>query len=295
MASVLQLPAELWLHVFKFLSWRDRLSMRLTCSHFRGLLDKSSSLWREFSLVLRDFSRYNRQFWHSLAQRHISSVSVRSGRRKQLRQLFTWLPALHALRLDEWTEGGVTELKLFHRLQRLSITSCSTPLKNLDFLLPLSHQLTKLCVCNVQLTCPPSYLSSTISQLTCLTSLVLHHNGNLRVPTLGGILTHLTELKHLSWSMITYKTLSHDFFSPAHLSGKQVTLIGCHPQAVSVCPIGGHALAVFAGFLPSSLLSLTLCVDLQPEDLQVVSRRAPHLEQLHLEPWICYLTNCWFP
>ncbi|XP_029349084.1 uncharacterized protein LOC115035425 [Echeneis naucrates] len=330
MASVLQLPAELWLHVFKFLSWRDRLSMRLTCSHFRGLLDKSSSLWREFSLVLRDFSRYNRQFWHSLAQRHISSVSVRSGRRKQLRQLFTWLPALHALRLDEWTEGGVTELKLFHRLQRLSITSCSTPLKNLDFLLPLSHQLTKLCVCNVQLTCPPSYLSSTISQLTCLTSLVLHHNGNLRVPTLGGILTHLTELKHLSWSMITYKTLSHDFFSPAHLSGggalklTDLQLLNydavvtqevlqplsclhslsifhlysvpgpiCHlqtwltslPQLRSLSVHGGHALAVFAGFLPSSLLSLTLCVDLQPEDLQVVSRRAPHLEQLHLEPW----------
>lgn len=53
----------------------------------------------------------------------------------------------------------------------------------------------------------------------------------------------------------------------------------------SLCPIGGHPLAAYADFLPPSLLSLTLCVDLQPEDLQVVSHRAPHLEHLHLEPW----------
>lgn len=52
-----------------------------------------------------------------------------------------------------------------------------------------------------------------------------------------------------------------------------------------LCPIGGHPLAAYANYLPSSLLSLTLCVDLEPEDLQVVSLRVPHLEYLHLEPW----------
>lgn len=52
-----------------------------------------------------------------------------------------------------------------------------------------------------------------------------------------------------------------------------------------VCPTGGHPLAAYADFLPSSLLSLTLSVDLQTEDLQVVSARAPNLEHLHLEPW----------
>ncbi|XP_071354379.1 uncharacterized protein [Trachinotus anak] len=330
MTSVLQLPAELWLQVFSFLSWRDKLSVRCTCSHFRHLLDKSSSLWRGFSLLLRDFSRYNRPFWRSLAQRHVGSVSVRSGKRKHLRQLSTWLPALLALRLDDWTEGGINELKLFHRLQHLSITSCSTPLKNLEFLFPLSHQLTKLSLCNVKLTCPSSHLLAAISQLTRLSSLVLHHDGSLRVPTLSGILTHLTELKQLSWTMITYRTLSHDFFSPTRLSGGNALQLSdlqllnydavvtqevlqplsrlhslsifhlysvpgptCHlqtwltslPQLCNLSVHGGHPLAVYADFLPSSLLSLTLCVDLQPEDLQVVSVRAPHLEQLHLEPW----------
>uniref|UniRef100_A0A7N8YJH5 F-box domain-containing protein n=1 Tax=Mastacembelus armatus TaxID=205130 RepID=A0A7N8YJH5_9TELE len=46
MTSVLQLPAELWLQVFSFLPWRDKLSVRCTCRHFRHLLDKSCHLWR---------------------------------------------------------------------------------------------------------------------------------------------------------------------------------------------------------------------------------------------------------
>lgn len=218
--SALQLPAELWLQVFSFLCWKDKLSVRCTCSRFRDLLDKSRPLWRGFSVILRHFSRYNRPFWRSLAQRHVGSVLVRSGKRKHLKQLAIWLPALDALHLDDWREGGVNELKLFRWLQRLSITSCSTPLKNVNFLFPLSHQLTQLSLCNVQLTCPASHLLATLSQLTRLTSLLLHHDGSLRVPTLSGILTHLTDLKYLSWTMITYKTLSPDFFTPAHLTGK---------------------------------------------------------------------------
>lgn len=54
---------------------------------------------------------------------------------------------------------------------------------------------------------------------------------------------------------------------------------------MSAYSIGGHPLASYADFLPTSLLSLTLCVDLQPNDLRVVSARAPQLEHLHLEPW----------
>ncbi|KAM8737655.1 uncharacterized protein AB9X84_022643 isoform 1-T1 [Acanthopagrus schlegelii] len=331
MTSVLQLPAELWLQVFSFLSWRDKLSVRCTCSHFRHLLDKSRPLWRGFHVVLRQFSRYNHPFWRSLAQRHVGIVSVRSGKRKHLKQLSTWIPALDALGLDDWREGGIDELKLFQRLQRLSITNSSIPLKNFNFLSPVSHQLTQLSLCNVQLTCPASQLLASVSQLTRLTSLLLHHDGSLSIPNPSSVLTHLTKLKHLSWTMITYKTLSHDFFDPGHhtaggsaLQLSDLQLLNydavvthealqplsclrslsifhlysvpgptCHlqtwlmalPQLRSLSVHGGHPLAVYADILPSSLLSLTLCVDLQPEDLQVVSHRAPHLQHLHLEPW----------
>ncbi|KAM7375639.1 hypothetical protein PAMP_005434 [Pampus punctatissimus] len=229
---------------------------------------------------------------------------------------------------DDWRDGVVDELKLFQQLRHLCVTSCYTPMKSLNFLLPLSHHLTQLSICNVQLTCPASHLVVAISQLTRLTSLLLHHDGSLRVPTLSSVLIHLTELKHLSWTMITYRTLSHDFFfSPAGDGGLQLSDLQllnydamvtqevlqplsclhslsifhlysvpgpiCHmqtwltalPHLYSLNVHGGHPLAAYADLLPSSLISLTLCVDLQPEDLQVVSLRVPHLEHLHLEPW----------
>uniref|UniRef100_A0A3B5LGX0 F-box domain-containing protein n=1 Tax=Xiphophorus couchianus TaxID=32473 RepID=A0A3B5LGX0_9TELE len=45
MTTALQLPNELWLQVFSFLSWKDKLSMRCTCSHFKQLLDECRPLW----------------------------------------------------------------------------------------------------------------------------------------------------------------------------------------------------------------------------------------------------------
>lgn len=226
MTSLLQLPAELWLQVFSFLSWRDKLRLRCTCSHFRSLVDTCPCLWRGFGLVLQNFSRFTPQFWRSLAQRQVSRVQVRSGKRKHLQQLAAWLPALQALRLDGWLEGGVADLKPFRQLRRLALTSCSAPLKSLNFLLPV-RQLTQLSLCNVQLTCAAAHLAAAITQLTRLTALQLHHDGSQHVPTPGAVLPHLAELTHLSWTMITYKTLPLDFFSPAHLAGKCWFICAC--------------------------------------------------------------------
>ncbi|XP_036928625.1 uncharacterized protein im:7136021 isoform X4 [Acanthopagrus latus] len=190
MTSVLQLPAELWLQVFSFLSWRDKLSVRCTCSHFRHLLDKSRPLWRGFHIVLQQFSRYNHLFWRSLAQRHVGIVSVRSG-------------------------GSALQL---------------SDLQLLNYDAVVTHEA--------------------LQPLSCLRSLSIFHLYSVPGPT-----CHLQ-----TWLMAL-------------------------PQLRSLSVHGGHPLAVYADILPSSLLSLTLCVDLQPEDLQVVSHRAPHLQHLHLEPW----------
>ncbi|CAG5866945.1 unnamed protein product, partial [Menidia menidia] len=328
MAPARRLPEELWLRVFGLLSWRDKLSVRCTCRFFRSLLDAAGPLWRGFGVVLRDLARYDRSFWRSLAQRRVRVASLRGGQRKDLKQLSTWLASLTALRLDGWREGSIQELRQFGQLQRLSVTSCSRPLMDLNFLSGLSHRLTQLSLCNVQLTCTASHLLASVAQLTSLSSLLLHHDGSLRTPALSSVLARLTGLRQLSWTMITYRTLSQDFFRPAHdeskHTGKNLQLLdydaavtpdvlrplshlqslsvyhlysvpgpACHlqtwlsslPQLRSLSVHGGHPLAAYADFLPSSLLSLTLCVDLQPDDLRVVSLRAPHLQYLHLEPW----------
>lgn len=95
-SGVLRVQGFLWLQVFSVLSWGDKLNVRCTCAHFRCLLDKSRPLWRGFCLVLKDFSRCNAPFWRSLAQRRVDVVGLRSGKRKHLKQLATWLPALVA-------------------------------------------------------------------------------------------------------------------------------------------------------------------------------------------------------
>ncbi|KAM9842683.1 uncharacterized protein ACBR49_014073 isoform 2-T2 [Aulostomus maculatus] len=303
--SPLQLPAELWLQVFNFLSWRDKLSVRCTCAYFRKVLDASRPHWYGFCVVLRKLSRYNRPFWRSLAQRHIGTVSLRSGKRKYLRQVSAWLPALHTLHLEDWTDSSIDELKLFHQLQHLCITSCSAPLKSFDFLFPLSQHLSQLSICNVQYTCPSSHLLATISQLTRLTSLCLHHDGSQRFPAPCGVLKHLKELRHLSWTMITYRTLSPDFFSSTHLidehpTGLQLSDLQLLDYDATVTlevlqPLSHlSSLSIFHLYsVPGPTCHLQTWLMALPHlrhlsvhaDLQTVSLRAPQLETLHLEPW----------
>ncbi|XP_076013138.1 uncharacterized protein LOC143005669 [Genypterus blacodes] len=328
--SALKLPEEMWLHVLSFLPWGDKLSVRGTCRHFRDLLDKSRPLWRGFSVVLRHFALYNRRFWGSLSSRQVSCVLLCYGRRKQLRQLAKWLPAVTALGLSQWRDGDADELKLFSRLDRLAITSCCVPMKSVDFLRPLSKQLTQLSVCNIWLSCPPPVFLAAVSQLTRLTSLTFHHDGRLQVEAaaVSSTLSLLPVLRRLSWQMISYKTLPEDFFSPAHsadvLALSSLELLNydatvtpealrplsrlqslsifhlysvpgstCHlrtwlmslPQLSSLSIHGGHPLGVYVNFLPASLSSLMLNMDLEAEDLQVVARRLPGLQHFHLEPW----------
>ncbi|XP_029686494.1 uncharacterized protein isoform X2 [Takifugu rubripes] len=299
---VSQLPEELWLHVFSFLPWKDKLNVRCTCSDFKQLLDKSRPLWRGFSLVLRHFSQYNRSFWHSLAQRHISRVAVCSGKRKHLRQLSVHLPALDSLRLDDWRSDGVDDLKLFHLLRRLSITNSCNQLKNVDSLFLLRHQLTQLSLCKVTFACSAPHILTAISQLTSLTLLRLHHDGSLRVPTLSGFLPHLPRLKHLSWTMIAYKTLPGDFFfSPAQPTGfralqlSELQLLN-YDAAVTqeVLQPLSHLknLSIFHLYsvpgptchLQTWLASLQQLCSLSVHGGHCLAE-APHLEHLHLEPW----------
>lgn len=217
----LTLPSELWLQVFSFLSWGDKLNVRCTCVYFRQLLDRSRPLWRGYSVALWNFSRYNQRFWRSLRERNIRSVQLRAGRRKHLKQMCTWLPQLEALQLHDWRDTSADELKLLGQLQQLHITSCSTSLRRFDFLFPLCEQLTQLSICNVQLTCPPPHLLAAISQLTRLTSLLLHHDGSVHFPSPSHVLTHLPLLTQLSWTTTTYKMLTVDFFSRDQQPGER--------------------------------------------------------------------------
>ncbi|XP_029900371.1 uncharacterized protein LOC115354228 [Myripristis murdjan] len=325
-----RLPDELWLQVFCFLSVRDKLSVRATCRHFLQLLDGCCGLWRDFCVVLSHFSAYNRPFWRSLARRRVDSVVLRRARRKHLKQLALWLPDVGGITIDGWSEAGADELRRFARLRRLAVSGCVRPLRVLDFLLPLSQQLTQLSVCNVRLACSAADFVVAASTMTRLTSLLFHHDGSQSVPLAAfHALLRLPDLQHLSWEMITYKTLPQDFFSPAPPAGGALRLSSlqllnydtvvsqevlrplsrlrslsvyhlysvpgptCHlqtwlsalQQLSSLSVHGGHPLGAYADFLPASVRSLMLCVDMTAADLRALGMKLPELQCLHLEPW----------
>lgn len=48
---------------------------------------------------------------------------------------------------------------------------------------------------------------------------------------------------------------------------------------------GGHPLGAYADFLPTSIRSLMLCVDMTATDLRALGMKLPELQCLHLEPW----------
>ncbi|XP_013877184.1 uncharacterized protein LOC106526985, partial [Austrofundulus limnaeus] len=112
----------------------------------------------------------------------------------------------------------------------------------------------------------------------------------------GGASLQLSELQLLNYDAVVTPDVLKPLTNLRSLSVFHLYSVPgptCHLQTwlssvqelVSLSVHGGHPLAAYANFLPASLLSLTLCVDLQPEDLQVVSSRAPDLQHLHLEPW----------
>ena len=84
-------PPEVWIHVFSFLSKKDKHSVRSCCTYFKRLVDHPS-LWKEDAVGLKNLSSYTLQFWELLRRRRISRVSVSDGSSEEWEQLGKWLP-----------------------------------------------------------------------------------------------------------------------------------------------------------------------------------------------------------
>ncbi|KAM4624697.1 uncharacterized protein ACJ7VT_003240 [Polymixia lowei] len=209
------LPEEVWIQVFGFLTTREKHNVRTSCRYFKDVVDRHSCLWRDLSVVLSRFSSYNRQMWVTLRRRNVSSVVVRDGKKKNLKQLALSLPSLSTIAIENWSEESL-ELKQFSTLRRLAFYYSPCPLDISRALVPLSLQVTQLSVCNVKLRSPVVDFISTVSKMVHLTSLLYHHDGSQRIPlrAFHCLMNSLPKLKHLSWEMIAYKTLPEDFFNP---------------------------------------------------------------------------------
>ena len=212
------LPEEVWIHAFTFLSTRDKHSVRATCRYFREVLDKNVYLWKNFSVVLNDFSRYNRGFWRTLACRNVRTVVLRESKKKDVRTLPDALQCVTGVAVDCWSEPQhLAPLARFSRLTSLSFHNSQCPLDLCPVLQLLALQVTRLSVCNVKLRSPAAQFIGTVSKMRNLTQFVHHHDGTERIPlrAFHDLLSGLSGLQHLSWEMVAHRSVSDNFFTPA--------------------------------------------------------------------------------
>lgn len=201
----LLLPAEVWNHVFGYLSAADKTSVRASCKCFKKLVDHGS-LWKDWSVVL-DFRHpaYNSQFWSTLRRRKVTSVVMKSSKAKNWKRLALSLPALTTVVIDHCSQVSFDCLKDFPQLKRLAIRSSSS-LVMLDVSMVCHpQQLTHLSMCDVLFpnTSMGSFVSA-VTRFTNLTSLVCHHVGIIgeTISMIHSILSCLPKLKHLSLSIL---------------------------------------------------------------------------------------------
>ncbi|GAA6222261.1 uncharacterized protein LOC116034418 [Lates japonicus] len=286
----LQLPSEVWNHVFGYLSAADKLNVRASCKYFKKLVDHGS-LWKDWAVVLSfQNGSYNSQFWATLRRRKVTSVVVRSTKAKDWKQLAQSLPALTTVVMDQSSQKSLECLKDFPHLKRLAIrNSCTSVLLDTSTV-SKPQQLTHFSICDVAF---PSRavggVISAVSHFTNLTSLVCHQVGVLEdtILMVHSILSHLPKLKHLSLSVVHRLCTFHSVPRP-----NPGPLRGAHEQA---------------GALALSSLELIDCMDHSlPEDAMrlmpglkslAVFYRHSHQEMAdrlpspvcHLTTWLCDL------
>lgn len=259
----LQLPSEVWNHVFGYLSPADKFSVRASCKYFKKLVDHGS-LWKDWSIVL-GFQRgsYDSHFWATLRHRKVTSAVVRSCKVKDFKNLARCLPALSTLVMEQSSRESLPCLKDFPNLKRLSIRSSCTPLLLDPSAVLQPQQLTHLSICDY--TQPSLNLDtfiSCVSQFTNLLSLICHHMRVFEDTTwlVSSIPVSLPKLKHLSLSFHQMPQVIYDWHRP-----NPGSLEGAHRQA---------------GATSLSSLELLSCFDyLDSEDLM---KLVPGLKSLSI-------------
>lgn len=225
--SYIQLPEEIWIHVFGFLSVRDKLSVRVSCTYFKGLVDHWA-LWKDSVLLIQKPGVYDTHFWKTLSRRKVKSVVVEKAKVKVLQQIVLYLPWVTSVNLLECSDDtALVTLAALKHLDRLVICQCSC--RSLISSLLSLRNLTHLCLCGVQRASIVE-IRNVLSQLTNLASLHYHDDKNpINKTALHSLLTRLNNLKHLSLKMgPKYGILPVDYFCPAgacgHSAGEESVL-----------------------------------------------------------------------
>ncbi|XP_032440194.1 uncharacterized protein LOC116733448 [Xiphophorus hellerii] len=224
-----QLPPELWVYVFSYLSTEEKHTVRSCCRHLKKLVDHPS-LWKDYTVAMSKLRRYTYGFWHTLNYRKLTRVAVRHLRRKEWRRLVKFLPSLTAIVFvdggRQYKEKYTNNLARFPNLRDLGVRNATWDEALLGHSLTehLQERLTHLSVCKVRLPDTVAFIK-TVSQLVNLRFLLFHQQSEgcgldkvRPVPRndFHAMLLKLKKLIHLSWGMKGEppEPLPDDYLSP---------------------------------------------------------------------------------
>ncbi|KAM3918558.1 uncharacterized protein RB166_013389 isoform 1-T3 [Leptodactylus fuscus] len=194
----LQLPQEVLLHIFMYLSPMEKANVRATCSYLRTLVDHPS-LWKNSTIIFKSIGVFNARFWDTLQSRKISSVEVTKVTLKQFKKMTSSLPDLTSVTMDSCLKGEILQgLRPLVNLQQLNLTDC-TNVTDQDIFseIALFQQLTHLSICKVSFSGVLPLTS--IVLLQNLHSLLLHSKeGTVPERAVQYILFRLPKLRELS-------------------------------------------------------------------------------------------------
>ncbi|XP_068094372.1 uncharacterized protein [Hyperolius riggenbachi] len=198
----LQLPQEVLLHIFAYLSPTEKANVRAMCTYLRMQVDHPS-LWKHSTIIFKSIGGFNARFWDTLQSRKISSVEVTRVTLKQFKKMTSSLPDLTttplSITMDSCLKGEILQgLRPLVNLQQLHLTDCSRVTDQDIFSeIALFQQLTHLSLCRVTFS---GVLPLTrIVLLQNLYSLSLHSKeGNIPERALQYILFRLPKLRELS-------------------------------------------------------------------------------------------------
>lgn len=194
--SFMQIPSEVWNHVFTFLPVSDKFCVRATCKYFKKLIDHWS-LWKGWSVVLSFRNGpYSNQFWASLRRRKVASVVMRSNKAKHWSQLTQGLPGVSTVVVEGTPRTNFRFLEELPHVKRVAVRS--------TFLLcdanpaASAQQLTHLSLCGISLPSKDVFKAA-LSKFTNLTSLDYHLEPiGPPVSCLQVLVDSLPKLKRLS-------------------------------------------------------------------------------------------------
>ncbi|XP_053331010.1 uncharacterized protein LOC128504814 [Spea bombifrons] len=287
----LQLPQEVLLLIFTYLSPAEKANVRATCTYLRNLVDHPS-LWKNSTIVFKSIGIFNAKFWDTLQARKICSVEVSKVTLKQFKKMASSLPDITSVRMDSCLKGEILQgLRPLSNLKQLHLTDCSNVTDHDIFTeIVFFQHLTHLSLCKV-----------TFSSVLPLTSIVLLQNlyslslhskeGIVPERALQYILFRLPKLRELSlaignmnkWKLSLCFNVPDNFVSAVE---EQPCIPRLQLQKLELMNSGCASLSTNAFDQLSTLKSVCLrhYKYLQHEDfIETILLKLPNLTELKIE------------